>query len=235
MSSRDSRLHQYSFGTMAYYPCQRDTMNPSTTARGGGSLLMPYFLLVLLGFGVLSLWMQSSVGGDGINFIQVFQDQHFSVASLTSQRYQQSPGKTETERAINSVDVRGELLAAAKLKEDEAREQHHEEDKPEEESHRLAGLDCSAHGGPSNDKAAEMVYWSDHPSDSAHVSPFYDCKKYMTFEPDRGGWNNIRMSMETAIALAVAMGRTLVLPPKQGMYLLNKDEHRKDVSHAMTV
>ena len=37
---------------------------------------------------------------------------------------------------------------------------------------------------------------------------------------DEGGWNNIRMSMETAVTMALAMGRTLVMPPEQGMYLL---------------
>ena len=42
----------------------------------------------------------------------------------------------------------------------------------------------------------------------------------MTFEPDGGGWNNIRMSMETVVGLAAATGRTLVLPPQKRMYLL---------------
>ena len=28
------------------------------------------------------------------------------------------------------------------------------------------------------------------------------------------------MSMETAVTMALAMGRTLVMPPEQGMYLL---------------
>jgi hypothetical protein len=37
---------------------------------------------------------------------------------------------------------------------------------------------------------------------------------------DEGGWNNIRMSMETAVTMALTMGRTLVMPPEQGMYLL---------------
>ena len=44
---------------------------------------------------------------------------------------------------------------------------------------------------------------------------------------DEGGWNNIRMSMETAVALAHAMGRILVLPPVQSMYLLNKHSNKK--------
>jgi hypothetical protein len=33
----------------------------------------------------------------------------------------------------------------------------------------------------------------------------------MTFEPDGGGFNNIRMAMETVLAIAHASGRTLVL------------------------
>jgi hypothetical protein len=46
----------------------------------------------------------------------------------------------------------------------------------------------------------------------------------MTFEPDGGGWNNIRMAMETVVGLAVATGRTLVLPPEQRMYLLRRGD-----------
>lgn len=84
----------------------------------------------------------------------------------------------------------------------------------------------------------------------------------MTFEPDGGGWNNIRMvslsrllsnhvcvhlvvkirsqldigslyehsfqALETVIGLAIAMGRVLVMPPAQKMYLLQqgKDEQK---------
>ena len=42
----------------------------------------------------------------------------------------------------------------------------------------------------------------------------------MTFEPDTGGWNNIRMSLENVVTLAAISGRTLVLPPDQVVYLL---------------
>jgi len=95
----------------------------------------------------------------------------------------------------------------------------------------LATLDCKAYGGPSIEAAQEMVYWQDISSDSSYTPPFYKInnqegkkRKYMTFEPDGGGWNNIRMGMESTIAMAVAMGRTLVMPPQKKMYLLGSQK-----------
>eukprot|EP01065_Artemidia_motanka_P019237 TRINITY_DN22807_c0_g1_i2.p1 TRINITY_DN22807_c0_g1~~TRINITY_DN22807_c0_g1_i2.p1 ORF type:complete len:486 (+),score=157.04 TRINITY_DN22807_c0_g1_i2:53-1459(+) len=38
--------------------------------------------------------------------------------------------------------------------------------------------------------------------------------RFLTFEPWNGGWNNRRMSLEIAFALARATNRTLVLPPR---------------------
>ena len=85
-----------------------------------------------------------------------------------------------------------------------------------------AVLDCKPYGGPSNAFAQRMVYWYDIPSDTAEP-PFYDAnthdeddeEQYLIFEMDEAGWNNVRMSFETTVALAIAMKRTLVLPPKQ--------------------
>ena len=102
----------------------------------------------------------------------------------------------------------------------------------DDDVHKVAGLSCAKHGGPSDELAAEMVYWKDIPEDASYVSPFREygpAKKYLTFEPDEGGFNNIRMAMETAVAMAHAMGRTLVMPPEQRMYLLGKkDKHSKN-------
>ena len=203
-----------------------------------GSFLTKYFLIFLFGFGIVTIWMNSRHVSI-INPMELFQNQHFSVSTLATQHEQQEsdagePGLEYPEpelkappvekvehRQVESVKTRenakGKLIADTQTKEimDVAKEQ----------GHKLAGLDCTKFGGPSNDVASEMVYWSDIPSDNAHVSPFYDANKYMTFEPDEGGWNNIRMNMETVLAMAVATGRTLVLPPVQGMYLLNKAEH----------
>jgi len=92
-------------------------------------------------------------------------------------------------------------------------------------------LNCDRFGGPSEEIAAEMVYWRDIPSDSHFASPYAshgEEVKYLTFEPDEGGFNNVRMSMETATALAHAMGRILVLPPEQGIYLLGRDRRKEN-------
>ena len=87
--------------------------------------------------------------------------------------------------------------------------------------HGVAGLSCADHGGPLDPQITDrMVYWKDVPSDSSYVSPYVssrigDSERYLTFETDFAGWNNVRMAFETATILAVGTGRTLVLPPKR--------------------
>lgn len=56
----------------------------------------------------------------------------------------------------------------------------------------------------------------------------YDQMKYVVFEPDRGGWNNIRMAAETAIIFALYSGRTLVLPAPGYWYLLTQSKDHGD-------
>ena len=76
------------------------------------------------------------------------------------------------------------------------------------------------------------------PHDLSYTSPFASIApdaqpKYVTFEPDVGGWNNIRMQMETVLVFAASTGRILVLPPDQPMYLLNKGKgHHNEHSFA---
>lgn len=90
----------------------------------------------------------------------------------------------------------------------------------------VAELNCDKHGGPSDAIAKEMVYWEHIPSDSQYVSPLKTpgVAKYITFEPGNAGWDNARLAMETAIAMSLAMGRTLVLPPKQAFQSMSESE-----------
>lgn len=59
---------------------------------------------------------------------------------------------------------------------------------------RVSKLSCARFGGPSREIAQEMVYWQDIASDSEYKSPFLEpnVTRYMTFEQDIGGFNNIR-------------------------------------------
>mmetsp|Transcript_50983 Transcript_50983/g.58943 ORF Transcript_50983/g.58943 Transcript_50983/m.58943 type:complete len:593 (-) Transcript_50983:75-1853(-) len=85
-----------------------------------------------------------------------------------------------------------------------------------------------------------ISYWNDPRSDvdRSFTSPFLQSPsvshikrpkrtRYLSFEPDSGGWNNIRMEFEIMVVLAAATGRTLVLPPDNPLYLLNKEQKNK--------
>jgi hypothetical protein len=91
---------------------------------------------------------------------------------------------------------------------------------------RVASLSCERFGGPSPEIAQEMVYWQDITSDSKYKSPFLEpnVTRYMTFEPDGGGFNNVRMALETVLAIAHASGRTLVLVSTRDCRLASEAE-----------
>ncbi len=72
----------------------------------------------------------------------------------------------------------------------------------------------------------QLAYWNEPQGtqDIEFKSPFAkptEKTKYITFEPDRGGWNNIRMNLEFIFIFAAATGRTIVLPPDVPLYLMN--------------
>jgi hypothetical protein len=83
------------------------------------------------------------------------------------------------------------------------------------------------------DLKSEIIYWKDVPGDSTYESPItphhgvHD-DRYLTFEYDQGGWNNVRMVLECMLVIAHAMGRTLVVPPQQHLYLLGKTHKDKE-------
>ena len=68
---------------------------------------------------------------------------------------------------------------------------------------------------------SSMRYWTKPVVEQPGDAPAYDVEAYLTFVPDFGGLNNVRLSLENVLSLARASGRILVLPPVQPYYLLN--------------
>jgi hypothetical protein len=74
---------------------------------------------------------------------------------------------------------------------------------------------------------SEIIYWKIVPGDNVFESPItphhgIHHDRYLSFEYDTSGWNNIRMGIECLVVFAHAIGRTLVIPPPQYLYLLGK-------------
>lgn len=76
------------------------------------------------------------------------------------------------------------------------------------------------------DLPASMRYWRSPESSDADVRllkegrvPLLKGDRFLTFVPDLGGFNNIRLALENMVVLARTTGRTLVLPPPQTYYL----------------
>lgn len=207
-------------------------------SRRASRLLQSLFLL-LIASAIGSLWLRVQRG------IPDHHPPNQAVAKAIEEfRNEASPRKRPTapqKLKKNSDNNKMDLSESPSPKKESTSERTFaEQRKSPQVKVKLKDLSCEAHGGPMDRSAAqEMVYWSDIPSDTQYISPFHPSKRkrdgktpqralYMVFEPDEGGWNNIRMAMETVLALAVAMGRTLVLPPVQQMYLLmNRDSKQR--------
>lgn len=139
---------------------------------------------------------------------------------------------------INAVDAQGaddslELEFIDTVNEDKSRNQtsasinsnssHVKEtvnSRPQEEPEKRGLLQCNGSYVDS-----EVIYWRIVPGDITYESPItphhgehHD--RYLSFTYDAGGWNNIRMGLECMIVMAHAMGRTLIVPPQDHLYLL---------------
>jgi hypothetical protein len=61
-----------------------------------------------------------------------------------------------------------------------------------------------------------LYYWRANETVATTEALSTKDKQYVAFEPDFGGFNNIRLALESVVIFAHATGRSIVLPPKQG-------------------
>ena len=95
----------------------------------------------------------------------------------------------------------------------------------------LGHLTCEKYGATNQSVVDDLVYWYDIPSDQNYLNPYQEInmnsgvEKFLLFEQDSAGFNNRRMSLETILIMGLSMGRTIVLPPEQPIYLF-QGRHR---------
>lgn len=186
----------------------------STRANRGGSFLTKYFLIILFLFACLSLLLNSRVTHVAVQDASILESYlENSVQSLVKPLKKFPKGVRMPDDYEDSEDTPEQLdddpskSSIAKTTTADTTPANNNELEPmldsNPHSHRVAGLHCEKWGGPSVEIAQEMVYWEDIPSDAEWISPFHrkgnGPTQYMTFEPDQGGWNNIRMAMETVL------------------------------------
>ena len=148
--------------------------------RRGHSVVTNYFLVILFLFGCVQFYFnfQQDVFHHQSYHIAAFQRKHF-IKSNSKSRMEYLTGK-RTKVGAAAIDVDA---AVEKVDYTEGGGK----------KHILAGLSCERFGGPSDEDAAEMVFWEDIPSDSLHVSPFQkpNQKQYLTFTADHGEWDDL--------------------------------------------
>ncbi|KAL3913639.1 MAG: hypothetical protein SGILL_006408, partial [Bacillariaceae sp.] len=168
----------------------------STSAASGGSFLTKYFMILLFGFACLSLALNSrftQVVVEDVSIIEsVLQDSVQQLSFGSSNRNHPVVDDDHT-RTVDEQEGLGKSHHKA-LEEHHAQHEQVEAQTNEELiHHQIANLNCDKYGGPSQEKAQEMVYWEDIPQDAQYMSPFHRKKRqggkmsltqFLTFEPD---------------------------------------------------
>ena len=144
-----------------------------------------------------------------VNVMHVSTNQPSAAIHQTLQEFMNYTGQTAEQKKTDDEDKKNHKEATmekrhTKLVDQKDRKGEEEEEEEVKDMHamphvaqaqmekasQIAHLSCAADGGPEDEFAQEMVYWSDIPSDARYVSPFHARKgqnrRYLTFEPDGG-------------------------------------------------
>ncbi|CAM9636935.1 unnamed protein product [Ectocarpus fasciculatus] len=133
------------------------------------------------------------------------------VADSQQQQLQQEQESEESREALPQVEVRDEGAGAAAVAA--------VVEPPVVQASNWAApgaMECATTKlGEGADSITNIATWRDVPGDATYRHPLAEenKSKYVTLQKDLGGFNNIRLSLECAVAFAAATGRTLVIPP----------------------
>jgi hypothetical protein len=82
------------------------------------------------------------------------------------------------------------------------------------------------------DYAHRFKYWND--TLISGELPKTMANRYVIFDADQGGLNNIRLAFEYVVVITALTGRTLVMPPKSPWYLINYGPMPEDLKGGTT-
>lgn len=165
---------------------------------------------------------------------------HYSVllddaSSLFDETSTTTVSSLEDLSVLSTNDTKEQEQVSTNSNNDSNHHHHHDNAQPSTNKNpsssrpTLGRLRCEKYGGPSHPTVAavdDLVYWYDIPSDATYLNPFQKrnleekgIEQYLLFQQDAAGFNNRRMSLETLITMGISMGRTIVLPPEQPIYM----------------
>ena len=155
------------------------TTEGSSMSNNSGPFLTKYFLVILFLFAFFSLILNSRFTHLVVQDASVLETHLKGSVQILTGDFPETPPLHQSKNAAGPSSTLDFVPANP-------------------HSNLMAGLNCEKFGGPDREAAQEMVYWEDIPSDALWISPFNPKMRpgiqtqYLTFEPDQGGWNNIR-------------------------------------------
>jgi hypothetical protein len=133
------------------------------------------------------------------------------VIDKSRRHFQERLRTSRRKDGITSIVIGGDQTTTSQLGRNYSLSATNNDNDNERVSHKLAGLKCQEkYGGPEDAYAEkEMAFWSDIPSDASYKSPFMDddTERYLAFEPDHGGWNNIRSKFQVPRSMLESLYR----------------------------